>query len=131
MCRRGARGGAQGGECWDSVTAPCLQVVWLMVFKLVIAPLIMVGLAKLVDLDDPEARAAVIIASIPISLASFTLAEEYGVGAALLTKCVVLGTALLLPTAILVLKALDSSETFEFTKLSAGAGAGLSVSGGA
>lgn len=80
--------------------------------KLVLCPLLMVGLAKALDLDDATARAAVLVATIPISLASFTLAETFGVGESLLTKLVILGTVLMLPTAVLWLEALDNTGTF-------------------
>jgi predicted permease len=92
-------------------------VLWFLAFRLVLAPLLMVGIAEAVNLKDPEARAAVLVASIPIAIASFTLAEEYHIGEALLTKAVVFGTALLLPTAILVLEGLDNAGKFKFTKV--------------
>eukprot|EP00892_Ulva_mutabilis_P001562 jgi/Ulvmu1/11406/UM075_0068.1 len=88
------------------------KVVWMLGFKLVLCPLIMLGLAKALDLDDPTSRAAVLVATIPISLASFTLAETFGVGEALLTKLVVLGTLLMLPATVLWLEVLDSTDTF-------------------
>lgn len=89
-----------------------MQVLWMLAFKLVICPLLMIGLARALDLDAATARAAVLVAAIPISLASFTLAETFGIGEALLTKLVILGTVLLLPAAVLWLEALDSTDTF-------------------
>lgn len=84
----------------------------MLAFKLVICPLLMVALAEVMGLDDATARAAVLVATIPISLASFTLAETFAVGQALLTKLVIIGTVLLLPTTVLWLEALDHTETF-------------------
>lgn len=84
----------------------------MLVFKLVLCPLLMVALAKALNLDDGPARAATLVATIPISLASFTLAETFGLGEALLAKLVVLGTLLMLPATVLWLEALDNTDTF-------------------
>ena len=71
-----------------------------MIIKLILVPLLMVGLAIAIKLDDQSGRAAVLIAALPISLASFTLASRYNIGEDLLSENVVLGTLLVLPTVL-------------------------------
>lgn len=71
-----------------------------MVNKLILVPLVMVGLAKAFSLNDEAGRAAVLMACLPISMASFSLASNYKIGEALLSENVALGTALMLPTVI-------------------------------
>jgi predicted permease len=72
-----------------------------MVAKLVIVPLVMVGLAKAIHLDDQTGRAAVLIAALPISQASFVLGDRYKIGQAVLSENVALGTLLILPTILI------------------------------
>jgi predicted permease len=88
-----------------------------MLAKLVLVPLIMVGLASALDLEGNNGRAAVLIAALPISLASFTLASEYKIGFELLSTNVVLGTALLLPTILVWNLVLDAFDLFPITKV--------------
>lgn len=71
-----------------------------MTNKLLLVPIVMVGLAKAFDLNDEASRAAVLIACLPISMASFSLASNYKIGEAFLSENVALGTALMLPTVI-------------------------------
>jgi predicted permease len=89
---------------------------WLMVLcmlsKLVLVPLVLVGLAKWFGLDDEAGRAAVLIGSLPISQASFTLGEKFKVGEALLAANVFLGTVLMLPTVVVWNVALDALGLF-------------------
>ena len=56
-----------------------------MLSKLIVIPLIMLGLALLFNLNDEAGRAAVLIAALPISMASFSLADRYGIGQAVLS----------------------------------------------
>jgi predicted permease len=91
---------------------PVLSAILFMVSKLIIVPFIMVGLAKALDLDDEAGRAAVLIAALPISLASFSLASRYKIGEAILSENVALGTALVLPTIIIWNLALDEVGLF-------------------
>ena len=93
-----------------SVAALC------MVSKLVLVPLAMVGLASTFQLDDEAGRAAILIATLPISLATFSLAHRYKIGEALLAENVTLGTALLLPTVIIWNMVLDSLGLFPINK---------------
>lgn len=98
---------AQGNKL---IRIPLLSAFLYMLSKLVLVPLVMVGLAKMVGLNNEAGRAAVLIAALPISMASFSLANKYQVGEAILSENVALGTALVLPTIIvwnLVMDALD------------------------
>jgi Membrane transport protein len=78
-----------------------VAAVGYMVSKLVLVPFIMVGLAKALNLSDEPGRAAVLIASLPISMASFSLANRYGAGEAVMAENVTLGTLFILPTVII------------------------------
>jgi predicted permease len=89
------------------------QTAFLFMFsKLVIVPLIMLGLALAADLDDVPGRAAVLIAALPISLASFSLASNYDIGQAVLSENVAMGTLLLLPTILIWNLVLDGLDIF-------------------
>jgi len=91
---------------------PVATAVLCMVSKLVLVPLVMVGLAYGLSLDDEAGRAAVLIAALPISMASFSLASHYKIGATLLSENVALGTLLLLPTILLWSLAMDRIGIF-------------------
>ena len=71
-----------------------------MLSKLVIVPLIMVGLAKGLGLHDEAGRAAILISSLPISLASFSFGKKYKIGEEDLAANVAVGTLLMLPTVL-------------------------------
>mmetsp|Transcript_8511 Transcript_8511/g.16039 ORF Transcript_8511/g.16039 Transcript_8511/m.16039 type:complete len:405 (-) Transcript_8511:111-1325(-) len=86
------------------------EITIFMISKLIIVPILMIGLAKAFQLDDEPGRAAVLIASLPISLASFSLGSKYNKGEAALSTNVAVGTVLMLPTVViwnLVLDELD------------------------
>jgi predicted permease len=83
-----------------------------MLAKLLVTPLLMVGIAKIMDLDGRSGRAAVLIATLPISLASFTLGKQYGVGEAALAANVAVGTLLMLPTVIAWSAAMDHAGLY-------------------
>lgn len=83
-----------------------------MLSKLVLVPLIMVGLAKALDLNDEAGRAAVLIAALPISMASFSLGSRYKIGEAVLSENVALGTALVLPTILIWNIVMDALDLF-------------------
>ena len=72
-----------------------------MASKLIIVPLIMVALAKGMDMNNEAGRAAILIASLPISMASFSLAHQYNIGEKDLAANVTFGTILMLPAVIL------------------------------
>jgi len=83
-----------------------------MFSKLVLVPLVMLGLAKALKFDDETGRAAVLIAALPISLASFSLGNNYNIGEAELSANVTVGTLLMLPTLIIWNVLLDAFELF-------------------
>jgi predicted permease len=62
-----------------------IQMTLYMLSKLVAVPFLMLGLAKALDLNDVAGRAAVLIATLPISLASFSLGSQYKIGEATLS----------------------------------------------
>ena len=89
-----------------------LEITLSMLSKLVIVPLIMVGLAFAMNLDDEASRAAVLIAVLPISLASFTLGSQYTIGEAYLAANVAVGTLLMLPAVLVWNIAMDNLNLF-------------------
>jgi predicted permease len=95
---------------------PPLHAFLFMLSKLIFLPMIMLGLAKLLDLDNEAGRAAVLISALPISMASFSLGSRYGIGEAVLSENVVLGTLLIVPTVLLWNIALDAVGVFPIEK---------------
>jgi hypothetical protein len=91
---------------------PLYSAFLFMFSKLFVVPFIMVGLAKALNLNDEAGRAAVLIAALPISMASFSLAGHYEVGNATLSANVVLGTALMLPTILVWDVVMDKLSLF-------------------
>jgi predicted permease len=91
---------------------PLYSAFLFMFSKLFVVPLIMVGLAKALHLSDEAGRAAVLIAALPISMASFSLAGHYEIGHATLSANVVLGTALMLPTILIWNIVMDKVDLF-------------------
>jgi predicted permease len=99
----------------DLFRIPLHSAVLSMVSKLFVVPLVMVGLAKAMGLSDNSGRAAVLIASLPISMAAFSLGSHYRIGEALLSENIALGTALMLPTVLLWNLVMDSIGLFPTT----------------
>jgi predicted permease len=99
----------------DLFRTPLHSAVLSMVSKLFVVPLLMVGLAKAMGLSDNSGRAAVLIASLPISMAAFSLGSHYRIGEALLSENIALGTALMLPTVLLWNLVMDSIGLFPTT----------------
>lgn len=93
-------------------SVPPLILALYMLSKLVLVPLLMVGLAKMLYLQNEVGRAAVLIASLPISLASFSLGHQYRVGEAVLAANVAVGTLLMLPTVLIWNVAMDNLNLF-------------------
>jgi predicted permease len=83
-----------------------------MIVKLILVPLVMVALAVGFGFSDEEGRAAVLIASLPISQASFSLGARYGIGEGLLSVNVAVGTLLMVPAVLIWNLALDSAGLF-------------------
>ena len=78
-----------------------------MLTKLIVVPMIMVGLASATGLNDEQGRAAILIATLPTSLASFSLGRQYQIGESDLAANVACGTLLMLPTILIWNIALD------------------------
>ena len=83
-----------------------------MLSKLIIVPMIMVGLASAMGLNDEQGRAAILIATLPISLASFSLGRQYQIGESDLAANVACGTLLMLPSVLLWNVALDRAGLY-------------------
>lgn len=96
----------------ESERISILKLCFFMVFKLIAIPLLMVGLAKLMRLNDEAGRAAILIASLPISMASFSLGHQYNVGEKDLSANVTAGTVLMLPTIIVWNLVLDAVSLY-------------------
>lgn len=88
----------QGTQKLFAVGLPKLTM--FMISKVIVVPLIMVGLANAMGLNDEQGRAAILIATLPISLASFSLGRQYQIGEADLATNVACGTLLMLPTVL-------------------------------
>lgn len=83
-----------------------------MFSKLFVVPLLMVGLAKAFNFGDEAGRAAILIAALPISMASFSLGSNYDIGQNILSANVAIGTLLMLPTILLWNIALDAVDLY-------------------
>jgi predicted permease len=83
-----------------------------MVLKLVFVPLLMVGIAKVLKLENEVGKAAVLISTLPISMASFSLGNTYSIGQSQLSANVAAGTLLMLPTVMIWNYAIDKLEIF-------------------
>ena len=81
-----------------------------LVSKLILIPCIMLGVTKIFDLLHEVRKAAVLIASLPISMASFSLLKKYQIGEAFFAANVMLGTILMLPTVLIWNIILDSYD---------------------
>jgi hypothetical protein len=93
------------------------SAIMSMFSKLFLVPLLMVGLAKAMGLSNNSGRAAVLIASLPISMAAFSLGSHYQIGEALLSENIALGTTLMLPTVLLWNLAMDDIGLFPPTPI--------------
>lgn len=89
-----------------------MQITVLVIFKIALAPLLMIGLARAVELHGAVARAAVLLAILPISLASFSFAEEYNTGQQVLSNLIIWDTVLMLPAILVWLEILDGLDIF-------------------
>jgi predicted permease len=91
---------------------PLPKLALYMLSKLVLVPLLMVGIAKAMSLQNEVGRAAVLIATLPISLVSFSLGHQYRIGEAELSANVATGTLLMLPTILVWNLVMDSLNLF-------------------
>ncbi|PRW59648.1 PIN isoform B [Chlorella sorokiniana] len=83
-----------------------------MLIKLVLVPALMVGCCFTVGLEGAIARAAVLVATLPVSAAAFALSKTYNVGEDIAVANVFLGNLLVLPTTIIWLEFMDGVNLF-------------------
>lgn len=95
------------------VSIGLVEIFLFMLSKLVLVPLLMVGLAFAMGLDDEGGRAAVLIATLPISMASFSLGKKFNIGEDVLSANVAVGTILMLPTVLIWNKVMDEIGLFD------------------
>jgi predicted permease len=76
-----------------------LQIVLVLLGKLVLVPLVALGLAKLLKLPKDEIIGVTLTASLPVSVASVVVTERHGASSDLVAAQVICGILLLLPTA--------------------------------
>jgi predicted permease len=91
-----------------------LPSIAYMIVKLILVPGLMVGCAFAVGLSGAEGRAAVLLASLPVSPTSYTVSDKYGTGRAVAEANVFWGNVLVLPTTIAWNAFMDSINLFEF-----------------
>ncbi|KAG7673403.1 hypothetical protein Ndes2526B_g03151 [Nannochloris sp. 'desiccata'] len=87
-----------------------------MVVKLVLVPALMVGCAAAVGLESGSARAAVLLASLPISAAAFTLCDRYSTCLNQVVANIFWGTVLVLPTTLAWMAFMDAVDLFPMVK---------------
>lgn len=100
----------------NPISCGWLRAVAYMVVKLIIVPAIMVGCAAAVGLEGAYARAAVLLASLPISAAAFALSDKYKVGAAEAVANIFWGNLLVLPTTLAWMAFMDGVNLFPVQK---------------
>lgn len=83
-----------------------------LIIKLFVLPLIMVGVGKMINLKGDDGNAAVLLATLPISLASFSLAKQYGKSEDIISFNVIIATLMLPLTQFLWMKILESWQPF-------------------
>ncbi len=91
-----------------------LPSIGYMIIKLIVVPGLMVGCAFAVGLSGAEGRAAVLLASLPVSPTSYTMSDKYGVGRDVAESNVFWGNLLVLPTTIAWNAFMDAIGLFEF-----------------
>lgn len=89
-----------------------VQAVLYMIVKLILVPMLMVGCCFAVGLEGANARAAVLVATLPVSAAAFALSKTYNVGDDVAAVNVFLGNLLILPTTIAWVSAMDGMDLF-------------------
>ncbi|GAX25221.1 hypothetical protein FisN_5Lh304 [Fistulifera solaris] len=96
----------------DLISISWLELAGSMLVKLVLIPLLMVGLVDVYDLPNTYARSAVLVAALPISLAAFSLGKQFDIGEASLAANVTMGTILMLPALLAWIEVLDHFELY-------------------
>ncbi|KAL4458898.1 hypothetical protein ABPG75_013763 [Micractinium tetrahymenae] len=89
-----------------------VKAVLYMIVKLILVPMLMVGCCFAVGLNGATARAAVLVATLPVSAAAFALCKTYNVGDDVAVVNVFLGNLLILPTTIAWVSAMDGMDLF-------------------
>lgn len=102
------RWAAERGERKAFGVAWVAKAAAYMAVKLLLVPAAAVACAQATRLSDAPGRAAVLIATLPVSLAAFSVSREYGVRQQDMAVNVVLGTLLMLPTTIAWLEFMDA-----------------------
>jgi predicted permease len=87
-----------------------------MIVKLIFVPAVMVGCAAAVGLENGPARAAVLLASLPISAAAFTLCDRYSTCLHQAVANIFWGTVLVLPTTLAWMAFMDAVDLFPMVK---------------
>ncbi|KAL0241210.1 hypothetical protein GEMRC1_006445 [Eukaryota sp. GEM-RC1] len=68
-----------------------------ILIKEVIGPLIIIPIAMMFGLEGIPARAAVIVASTPLSMAAFAISKQYKIGTELMSTMIMVGSIIVLP----------------------------------
>lgn len=89
-----------------------IQSIVFMFIKLILVPGLMVGCAFAVGLSGAEGRAAVLLASLPVSPTAYTVSEKYNVGRDIAESNVFFGNLLVLPTTIAWNAFMDGIDLF-------------------
>lgn len=94
-------------------TISWLELIGCMIVKLALVPLLMLGLVDAYNLPNAYARSAILIASLPISMAAFSLGKQFNIGEASLAANLTVGNLLMLPTLLIWIEILDHFELYE------------------
>lgn len=98
----------------NPIACGLLPSIGYMIIKLIVVPGLMVGCAFAVGISGAEGRAAVLLASLPVSPTSYTMSDKYGVGRDVAESNVFWGNLLVLPTTIAWNAFMDAIGLFEF-----------------
>lgn len=96
----------------NPIACGIMQSIIYMIIKLILVPGLMVGCAFAVGLKGAEGRAAVLLASLPVSPTAYTVADKYGVGLDIAESNIFFGNLLVLPTTIAWNAFMDSISLF-------------------
>ncbi|KAI8101875.1 hypothetical protein M9434_006937 [Picochlorum sp. BPE23] len=96
----------------NPIACGIIQSIVYMIIKLILVPGLMVGCAFAVGLQGAEGRAAVLLASLPVSPTAYTVADKYGVGLDIAESNIFFGNLLVLPTTIAWNAFMDSISLF-------------------
>jgi predicted permease len=98
----------------NPIACGILPSIAYMIVKLILVPGLMVGCAFAVGLSGAEGRAAVLLASLPVSPTSYTVSDKYGIGREIAESNVFWGNLLVLPTTIAWNAFMDAIGLFPF-----------------